>query len=414
MTRSTQFKRAIVISLLAVVSLGVIAVRGQQGQEWTEQAQLDFLKKHWQVPIPLQGKPPADWSESEASLAPETCGGCHPQQFQDWKTTVHSRAVGPGLLGQTPTFLREEPRTARVCYTCHAPLSEQQEVIAVGTRIRKNAHFDATLQSKGLTCAVCHVRNNQRFGPPRLDGSLASTKPPERLSHGGATRTPAFKRAEFCKGCHQFEPDGYALNGKLLENTYNEWKNGPYAAQGIQCQQCHMPDRRHLWRGIHDPEMVKSGVKVDLQLNQQNYNVGDKLEASLTLTNNGVGHYFPTYVTPKIVLRIEILDAKGQVIADSLKKEIVGRQVTLDLDREIADTRIPPKGVHTFRYVGTIDRAGLKLHAEVIVYPDEFYTRFYEAKLAGRLSILERQRFSLALQDTHKSVYKLFEKETPL
>jgi hypothetical protein len=215
-------------------------------------------------------------------------------------------------------------------------------------------------------------------------------------------------------GCHQFQPDGNALNGKLLENTYNEWKNGPYAAQGIQCQQCHMPDRRHLWRGIHDPEMVKAGVKVDLQLNQQNYCIGDKLEATLTLTNSGVGHYFPTYVTPQVVLRIELLDAGGQVIADSVKEEIVGRQVTLNLDREIADTRIPPKGIHEFSYVRKIDRAGLRLHAEVIVYPDEFYQRFYEAKLAGRLSLLERRRLSQALDDTRKSVYKLFEQDIPL
>jgi hypothetical protein len=115
-----------------------------------------------------------------------------------------------------------------------------------------------------------------------------------------------------------------------------------------------------------------------------------------------------------VVLRIEIVDASGQVIADSVKEEIVGRQITLDLDRELADTRIPPKGVHTFRYVGTIDRAGLKLHAEVIVYPDDFYARFYEAKLAGQLSTVERQRLTQALDDTRKSVYKLFEQDIPL
>jgi hypothetical protein len=115
-----------------------------------------------------------------------------------------------------------------------------------------------------------------------------------------------------------------------------------------------------------------------------------------------------------VVLRIDLLDANGQVIANSVKEEIVGRQVTLDLDREIADTRIPPKGMHTFRYAGTIDRAGLRLHTEVVVYPDDFYARFYEAKLAGRLSTLERQRLSQALEDSHKSVYKLFEEEVVL
>ena len=401
------------ISLLAFVALSAITIFGQQ-REWTEQEQVDFLKKHWEAPIALQGKPNADWSPQEGSLAPGSCGSCHPVQFNDWKTSVHSHSVGPGLLGQTPTFLHEGPTTLQSCCLCHAPLAEQQEMISSGAKLRKNAHFDATLQTKGLTCAACHVRKNQRFGPPRRDGSLVSSKPPDQLSHGGATRTPAFERAEFCRGCHQFESDGYALNGKLLENTYNEWEISPYAAQGIQCQQCHMPDRRHLWRGIHDAEMVKSGVKIELQLSQQKYSPGDKVDATLTLTNSGVGHYFPTYVTPRILLRMEILDSNGQVLADTIKEDIVARQITLNLDREIADTRIPPKGVHIFHYTSTVDRAGLSLHAEVIVYPDEFYTRFYEAKLAGRLSLIERRRLSHALEDSRKAVYKLFEREFPL
>jgi hypothetical protein len=175
-----------------------------------------------------------------------------------------------------------------------------------------------------------------------------------------------------------------------------------------------MPDRRHLWRGIHDPEMVKSGVEVDLRLNKETYEVGDKLEGTLTLTNRRVGHYFPTYVTPKIVLRIELLAANGEVIVDSLKQEIIGRQVSLDLAREIADTRIRPQGKRTFNYSANVDRTGLKLHAVVIIYPDDFYARFYEAKLAGPLSSVERLRLSQALKDTRTSVYKLFEREIPL
>jgi cytochrome c554/c'-like protein len=404
----------IVTGLMVAIVLIAIAAVAQTHQQRTEKAQIEFLKEYWRVPIPLQGRAPRGWSESEISLAPETCGGCHPQQFKDWRTTVHSRAVGPGLLGQTPALLRTEPTTAKICYSCHSPLTEQQELISSRGRFSKNPQFDLTLQSKGLTCAACHVRNYQRFGPPRRDGSLESRKPAVQLPHGDATRTPAFERAEFCKGCHQFEEDGYALNGKLLENTYNEWKDSPYAAEGLQCQQCHMPDRRHLWRGIHDPEMVKSGVEVDLSLNKQTYEVGDKLEGTLTLTNRRVGHYFPTYVTPKVVLRIELLGANGDVIFGSVKQEIVGRRVSLDLAREIADTRIPPMDKRTFNYSANVDRTGLKLHAVVIIYPDDFYARFYEAKLASQLSTVERQRLSQALIDTRTSVYKLFEREIPL
>src|SRR3972149_4806383 len=101
-------------------------------------------------------------------------------------------------------------------------------------------------------------------GPPGVParrgrgGSPASEPPRERLPHNGAPRTPAFLRAEFCRDCHQFPPDGFALNGKLLENTYAEWKASPFARAGVQCQDCHMPDRRHLWRGIHDAATVRA------------------------------------------------------------------------------------------------------------------------------------------------------------
>ncbi|MBA7466455.1 hypothetical protein ES707_01639 [subsurface metagenome] len=44
------------------------------------------------------------------------------------------------------------------------------------------------------------------------------------------------------------------------ENTLVEWEQSPAARNGMTCQSCHMPQRRHLWRGIHDPDMVRSGL----------------------------------------------------------------------------------------------------------------------------------------------------------
>jgi hypothetical protein len=396
-----------------LLTTAMAVTSGQQPREWTEQAQLDFLKRHWQVPVPLQGQPPATFSVLEASLDPVSCGACHQPQFEDWKTTIHSRNIRPGLLVQMPSLLRDDPETAVMCYTCHAPLTEQQEVYQKNSRFQKNPRFDAALQRQGLTCAGCHVRNHQRFGPPHRDGSLASTMAREQAPHGGATRTPAFERTEFCMGCHQFEEGDLMLNGKLLENTYNEWKSSPYAAQGVQCQQCHMPDRRHLWRGIHDPDMVKSGVTIKLRTNQSCYAVGETLEATLTLTNSGVGHYFPTYVTPKVILRIELLDAHGRPIAQSVQQETVGREVALDLSEELYDTRIPPQGMHTMTYRRLIDRPGVKLKAVVEVHPDEFYRRFYEATLTGSLPVKQRPLIRQALTEATRSSYKIFEQVIP-
>lgn len=398
----------------AVLLIAAILAAGQRQRDWTDKAQLDFLKKHWQTPVPSQGQPPANFSELESSLNPESCGTCHPSQFEDWKTTIHSRSVGPGLLGQTPSFLLDDPDTAAMCYTCHAPLSEQQEILGTGSVTRKNPRYDVSLQKRGVTCAGCHVRNHQRFGPPKPDGSLEGDIATDQAPHGGATRTPAFERAEFCMGCHQFGEDERSLNGKLLENTYNEWKGSPYAARGVACQQCHMPERRHLWRGVHDPEMVKRGVTFELRTSKPTYDVGDKLEAKLIITNSGVGHYFPSYITPKVTLQLELLDANDRVITGSGRKESIGREATLDLSREVYDTRIPPKGTHEFRYSRTIAHRGLTLRALVTVYPDDFYRRFYEAKLSSRLSEQERKLLGEALNASRQSAYKLFEKKVPL
>src|SRR6266436_3896370 len=182
-----------------------------------------FVARHWRTPLRPQGPAPARFTPLEASLAPEACGTCHPAQLADWRTSTHAAAMGPGVAGQL-----------------------------------------AALRARGIPCAACHVRGHERFGPPRRDGSLAAAAPRETLPHGGVTRTPAYLASEFCRGCHQFGPEGYALNGTLLENTYAEWKASRFAAAGVQCQDCHMPDRRHLWRGIHDADMVRGGLTITL------------------------------------------------------------------------------------------------------------------------------------------------------
>jgi len=400
-----------------VVSDGRLAI-GDDAPAVGEQAQLTFLKEHWQVPIPPQGKPPARFSLIEASLDPESCAVCHRPQFDDWKGSVHSRSMGPGVMGQTMELIQDDPSTALLCYSCHAPLTEQQEKIQAKSgsrpRFKKNPTFLASLQPKGLICSGCHVRGHQFFGPPKRDGSLENSLPASQTPHGGAIRTPAFERAEFCKGCHQFEPDGYALNGKLLENTYNEWKEGPYAREGRECQSCHMPDRRHLWRGIHDPEMVRQGVTVRLTLDRELYQVGDRFQAVIALANTGVGHYFPTYVTPKVLVRFELIDAAGRPVEGSLEETRIGREVTLDLAKELFDTRIPPGEIKAVPYARTIEQPGLTLKASVIVAPDDFYIGFFESIVPRAKTRRTKALLREALGTVRQSSYTLFEKEVVL
>lgn len=404
----------VALSLALCLPQARAADRHGAGEEWSETAQLQFLERHWQTPIPLQGSSPPTFSQIEASLRPESCGVCHQRQYTDWKSTLHAKSMGPGVHGQTQTFTRSDPNTALLCYSCHAPLSEQAEQLPNAESFVVNPQFDAELQRSGLTCAGCHVRKHERFGPPYRDRSPAASQLREKLPHHGAMTTPAFERSEFCRGCHQFGEDGYALNGKLLLNTYNEWKEGPYAKAGVQCQNCHMPDRRHLWRGIHDPEQVKQAVTIRLMTTKQRYDPGEIVRAVLTIENTGAGHYFPTYATPKVFVRAKLLDGKGEPVQESLDVAAIGREVTLDLSQELYDTRIPPKGNFTFQYNRSVGGKGWKLKVEVTVHPDHFYEQFFESVLQANSFPNNSDQLEKALERTRRSSFSIFTREIPI
>jgi Cytochrome c554 and c-prime len=373
----------------------------------------EFVRRHWKQPIAAQGAPPPRFSPLEASLEPASCGTCHPVQYADWRGSIHAAASGPGVLGQLVEMWRADPAAASGCYACHAPLAEQRAFIRTPAGFEENPAFVPVLADQGVPCASCHVRNHERFGPPRRDGSLASRAPRESLPHGGVTRTPAFLASEFCRSCHQFEPNGPALNGKLLQDTYNEWKASRFARAGVQCQDCHMPDRRHQWRGIHDPDMVRAGLSITAGTDAVRYRPGDWASLVLTVTSVRVGHAFPTYVTPRAVMRIELVDGEGRVVPGSRTEKIIAREVALDLSKEYFDRRLPPGGRASLAYRPRLSAAGLKARFSVVVEPDAFYVRFFEVLLRQGAGSGEAQ-IGEALEAARRSPFTVFAREVPL
>jgi hypothetical protein len=381
---------------ILLVAGGALTLAGAAREpSWGEHEQLAFIRSHWQVPLAPQGQPPAAFGALEASLAPDACGACHPAQFADWRESIHAASMGPGVAGQLAELHQSEPAQAQTCYGCHAPLAEQRP---------GQGGFDPALTARGIVCASCHVRRWQRFGPPRRDGSLESSAPRASLPHNGVTRTPAYLRSEFCRDCHQFGPDGLTLNGKLVQNTFEEWKASPAAAAGTQCQDCHMPDRRHLWRGIHDPETVKAALEFSV--------ARDGGGIALTITNARGGHMLPTYVTPRLVVSGEVLDAAGHPVPGSRRESVIGRVVTLDLSREVQDTRLAPGQSARFRYEAT-GASGARLRLRVLVEPDAFYTRFFAALLESGAGAGEAE-IRRALDAARRSAFTVYEHDGPL
>ncbi|MBA3904271.1 MAG: hypothetical protein C0522_11470 [Rhodocyclaceae bacterium] len=316
----------------------------------------------------------------EAALDPAACGTCHVEQYKDWQTTLHAAAMGPGLLGQLVDMAPEARDEQQDCIRCHAPLAEQADGLAQAIASPARGGKGARLHEQGLVCAACHVRGREHFGPARRDGSAPRPEESQSLPHGGWTAASAFEDARFCAACHQFEPDGFALNGKLLENTLEEWKASAYAAEGKTCQSCHMPERRHLWRGVHDPGMMRAAVSVEAAPPRAEQGT---IRAALRIRNTGTGHYFPTYVTPRVVAEIFQESAAGSMIDGTLAQHVIQRQVALDLSREIADTRLAPGAEAVLEYRRPPAPGAVRLVYRLRVEPDRFYTELYESLLAG-------------------------------
>lgn len=390
-------RKEIIPSLLGAVGCLVVLSSDAKGGG-------DTLKEYWKRPIPLQrAKGIGQSAMPSTSFYPEACGECHKDQYNDWQGSLHSRSVGPGLLGQLNPG--NSPQFAFSCYFCHAPMEGQAEIKQTSdgnNNYIKNPKFDNKLKLSGVSCPVCHLREGKVYGPPArvvVSGQWSVMK--SKMPHNDFIARDFFEKAEFCAACHQLD-EGYELNGKVFVNTYREWKGSIYGKNNVSCQNCHMPDRRHLWRGIHDPEMVKKGITIEA--------MREKGRARLIITNAGVGHYFPTYATPMVVVKGFMLDKKGKVIHSSIKETFIGRQVSLDLSEEFFDTRIPPQGRFEFTYEVNQVYNKYKLVFEVWVYPDEFYNRFYKEVLDNPGVSITKEEIEKAFLMTEGSGYLLYRK----
>jgi len=198
-----------------------------------------------------------------------------------------------------------------ICRLCHTPLDKQQPHIITGYRdknkwdpiIENNPDFDPKLQHEGVTCTACHYSNGKILG---VYGNTNVPHPVEKLVSPN----------QICVRCHvvsgelwdtffRFPPCGTVAEikssrGKTFISGSGEMSFEEIATLG--CVDCHMPItqrplvkggktrtvRRHLWRGGHDPQMVKQALDITLTENSDNKNSNDHLRHYIfTITNTG-------------------------------------------------------------------------------------------------------------------------------
>jgi hypothetical protein len=135
-----------------------------------------------------------------------------------------------------------------------------------------------------------------------------------------------------------------------------------------------MEERRHLWRGVHDQEMLRRAMDSSLILEK----VDDyQYKAVVIVRNKGAGHHLPTYMVPKISL-VLFLTSDSEPSRE-IGRDVIGWRTDVFMNEEEFDTRIPAGGLHRFEKLFWIPRGGRNwnVRLDVIVDPAEHYIRTF-------------------------------------
>lgn len=275
---------------------------------------------------------------------PETCGTCHAEIYRQWSGSMMNFAFEDALYrGMHEQGGRETGgATDTFCSACHSPIGTfSGEVPPIdGPQV-------SDIAKKGVQCDFCHTVaaatgiGNYSFQPdpgPVKRGPYADSV---STFHRSAY-SELYTRSDFCGMCHDLIHPGNQL---LLEGTYTEWKNSPQAAQGLQCQDCHMtpgpgmaelttaatggPPRAKVFThqfvggnatSLAGPDhrtmaadMLKGAATIAI-VAPQAAAPGKTLPLEVQVKNDGAGHYLPTGITEvrEMWLEIIVTDAGGR------------------------------------------------------------------------------------------------------
>lgn len=297
------------------------------------------------------------------------CGRCHADIYSSWKRSMHAFSLSDPVFDVAfMQAVRAEPAAKQLCLRCHAPVTLHNNDLDLVEGITR----------EGVTCDFCHSVTAVNVG----DKKAPYVVEPGRIKRSTMARanSPAHdvafselhSRSEFCGACHYHETE----NGTIVMGTFAEWQAGPYAREGVQCQDCHMvlgggrvvhqevkesSGPINLHDLIHDTNQLKSAVRV--RVADLSYQEG-ALIASVEVTNVGSGHMIPTGVPNReLLLQVEARQGDGSVERREKRYRKVlagadGKPLLLDYEAflfarsVVSDNRIGPRETRreTFRF----------------------------------------------------------------
>jgi hypothetical protein len=287
---------------------------------------------------------PAAASRDKDYSTCESCKNCHPRSYDQHLGSMHSLSFSNPVF-QAQYALDVLPlagadgdlaHAARSCAACHAPIAHQ------ASRAHLVTLKDVDATSSRVACDFCHTitgytgpapgNGNYRTepGPSKYGPLLTKTDWHHRYS---ALQT----RSEFCGICH----DASSELGLGVKSTYSEWKASRYAADGIQCQDCHMsvngfltqgrpvhewgqaasmtlgssPERTrlytHRFEGARSQAQVEGAIRLAFTVPSDPVWADGALDVGLSVDNSRTGHKMPSGSVELRSLWLEVYAVAG-------------------------------------------------------------------------------------------------------
>lgn len=315
----------------------------------------------------LTGYPAPENSNLQSSTS---CKECHVEIYNHWKNAMHSMSLEDPIFQASyiQSYFNTAGKSKYNCLRCHAP----------ATSINKDFDLKEQVTNEGVSCDFCHsikkVNLENRENPFELEPGEIKWGPLSDMSSPAhkTAPNPLFKSSELCAGCHEYTND----HGVKILGTYSEWKESPYAQEGVHCQNCHMPlipgktvkpgikessqkkINLHAISASHSTEELQKALKIEItEVNKEK----DIVQVVVAVTNKGSGHLVPTGIPARqLILLVELKTPNeyfvqqkiyGRTLLDSTGDEIKKEcEVFLNAAKVSFDNRLRPRETRTERF----------------------------------------------------------------
>jgi len=264
---------------------------------------------------------------------PEACASCHVDIYQQWSQSMMAQSYTHHwdeieYFQLAVPHAEKDAKVAGVkagCNGCHAPLS------FLAGDVPPPPPGSGSRADEGVSCDLCHTITGfegeipHNFNWISEPGPVKQGPKPGLVSpHHETVENPFLRTADFCGTCHN-EMSPY---GVWVKSTHLEWQAGPYAEQGVVCQDCHMPKAwgqnakmseegmiaQHLFHGAHDEGKVRGAIELRMHPYEREVEIDGTAQVKVQLFNGKCGHKVPSgSVEDRIMwLHVTATDSEGK------------------------------------------------------------------------------------------------------